>query len=209
MSWGCKLFNNEQYARDFMEGKIYFSSAGRFSQETDSQRKYTEGRTKIYTKPLYINGECFNVPYETSCLEIDRVPIFCFTALDACSVNYIEGKFVYDPPEELKEMGQYLVLFNIDELYRLLSNGIKNSGYGLIGKKVVYFDFEKLRDDSWLAEIHNQYDCLFMHDIKHKSQNEFRFILTHKLLEDNENSTIIDVGDWRIAPKLTILIKEK
>lgn len=198
---GVKLFKEQEYAKQFMKGQIYISAAGRFSKATDAQRRYTEGMIPIFDKSLVIDGQVFNVPYSFSYHELDRVPVFCFTILDERNSTIVNKTLNYDIPKGNHELGKHLVLFDVDEFYRILSPKVTACGCGIIGKKVKYFDFNNLKDNSWHNEIKTPYDCLFLHDIKHKNQNEFRFVLTEKIFDSGFESTIVDVGEWDKKPR--------
>ena len=51
-----KIFKEKDHADGFMKGNIYFSAAGRFMNERDNQRQYSEGTVPIYTHPCYIEN---------------------------------------------------------------------------------------------------------------------------------------------------------
>lgn len=191
-----KVFDKKIYAEQFMEGKIYFSCAGRFSNINDDQRKYSEGMAYVFDYPIFIGNEKFNIPYKIGFLETDRVPIFCCTTIDICNLIYEDGRYKCDIPLKNKEMGKYVVVFDLDELVKKLSPKVKEDGFGIIGKKINYYDFEEIKDNSWFQFIKNQYDYLFIHDIKHKNQNEFRVVLTHKLLDKGKLDIVFDIGKW-------------
>ena len=191
-----KIFDKKIYAEQFMNGKIYFSRAGRFSNIKDDQRNYSEGMVYVFNYPIFIGNEKFDIPYKIGFQEIDRVPIFCCTSIDACNVILKDGRLTCDISPKNKELGKHVVVFDMDELVNSLLPKLKEKGYGVLGKKITYYDFEKIKDNSWFLTIKNQYDNLFVHDVKHKDQNEFRLVLTHKLLDKDLLNTVIDVGRW-------------
>ncbi len=195
-----KIFEEIEYAKSFMRGNIYFSAAGRFMKARDNQRQYSEGTIPIYTHPAYIENIKIPNPYYQYYEETLRVPLFCCTAINQNNGLFDGGEPTFLIPPENKILGKHLVYFDVDDLFRLLGEGTKEGNWGIRGEKINYYDFDKLRDDSWLEKIHNFVDPLFIHDAKHDNQNEFRFVLTHKLLPKGAESITLQCGKWRIKP---------
>ena len=195
-----KIFKEKNHADGFIEGNIYFSAAGRFMNERDNQRQYSEGTVPIYTHPICIENIRMPNPYYQYYEETLRVPLFCCTAINQNNGFFDEGKPTFLIPPENKILGKHLVYFDVDDLFRLIGEGAKEGNWGIRGEKMNYYDFDKLRDDSWLEKIHNFVDPLFIHDSKHDNQNEFRFVLTHKLLPKGAESITLQCGKWRIKP---------
>ena len=196
-----KIFEEIEYAKSFMQGNIYFSAAGRFMKARDNQRQYSEGTIPIYTQPASIENIKIPNPYYQYYEETLRVPLFCCTAINQNNGFFDEGKPTFLIPPENKTLGKHLVCFDVDDLFRLIGEGAKKGNWGIRGEKITYYNFDKLRDDSWLDKIHNFVDPLFIHDTRHDNQNEFRFVLTEKIFDPGFESTIVDVGEWDKKPQ--------
>ena len=54
---GIRYFECEEYARDFVEGRIFFNSAGKFENIKNQEQHYVEGRVPCYSREIVINGE--------------------------------------------------------------------------------------------------------------------------------------------------------
>ena len=196
-----KIFKEKDHVDGFMKGNIYFSAAGRFMNERDNQRQYSEGTVPIYTHPCYIENIQVPNPYYQSYDETLRVPLFCCSSINQNNAVYDEGKLTILIPPENKILGRHMVYFDTDELFRLISEGVKEDNWGIRGEKIFYYDFDKLKDDSWLSKIHNFVDPLFIHDAKHNNQNEFRFVLTNKLLPKGAIDLTLRCGEWHSKPQ--------
>lgn len=196
-----KIFEEIEYAKSFMQGNIYFSAAGRFMKARDNQRQYSEGTIPIYTHPAYIENIKIPNPYYQYYEETLRVPLFCCTAINQNNGFFDEGKPTFLIPPENKILGKHLVYFDVDDLFRLIGEGAKEGNWGIRGEKINYYDFDKLKDDSWLTKIHNFVDPLFIHDAKHNNQNEFRFVLTNNLLPKGTIDLTLHCGEWHIKPQ--------
>ena len=128
----------------------------------------------------------------------------CFAVHQSINQNngfFDEGKPTFLIPPENKILGKHLVYFDVDDLFRLIGEGAKEGNWGIRGEKINYYDFDKLKDDSWLTKIHNFVDPLFIHDAKHNNQNEFRFVLTNNLLPKGAIDLTLRCGEWHINPQ--------
>ncbi len=199
MSHICyKIFENEKYAKDFVEGKIFFSAAGVFSKANDSERKYDEGLVDINDKKLEINGVELNIPYKFGYLELERVPIFCFTMIDNTNSVVSDKGLILDIPKKNKELGGYLVVFEIEKLLERLKKILLPKGFGLRMQKVEYIDFENEPTEKWQNKVNDPLDILFVHDIKHKNQNEARIVITLGLYNEGTKGQIFEIDNWSV-----------
>ena len=109
-----KIFEQENYAKQFIEGRIYFSAAGRFNNFTDTQRKYNEGAILINDKKLWIDNYELLIPYSFSYEEIKQVPIFCCTLLDKSNAMIFDNNLSYNIPKEHHALGKFAVVFDLE-----------------------------------------------------------------------------------------------
>ena len=53
---GIRYFEEESYAKDFVEGRIFFNSAGNFEDIKNAEQHYVEGRVPCYSNEIVISG---------------------------------------------------------------------------------------------------------------------------------------------------------
>ena len=111
-----KIFENEKFAKDFVEGRIYFSAAGEFIKAKDSERRYDEGFVEIKGQKLVIDGIELDIPYKVGYSELKRVPIFCFSMIDTSNSAILDNNLMLGIPNKNKTLGGYLVVFELEKL---------------------------------------------------------------------------------------------
>ena len=199
---GIRYFEKEEYAKDFVEGRIFFNSAGVYENIGNDVQQYFEGQVPYYSNKIAINGNqlknvnSYTLWYE----EYKRVPICCFSYLTQQDIA--NGEFRAN--SLMKSTYNYFVVFNIGELLNALSNKLCNIGCGLCARPVEYFDFSD-KTNPWgkvdFSEISMHYRKFFIHDKKDAYQKEFRIVITHRLFDYEGANTKIDITNkWSSVP---------
>jgi hypothetical protein len=199
---GIRYFECEEYARDFVEGRIFFNSAGKFENIKNQEQHYVEGRVPCYSREIVINGEkivgdiCYTLYYE----EDKRVPICCFSYITPD--DFKNG--VYLTEERMKGIYKYFVVFNIGDLLSGLSKKLLEAGCGLCARPVEYFNFSD-STNPWgnldLSDIPVNYRKFFIHSNKNEHQREFRIVITHRLFDYEGANAKVDITPlWSSLP---------
>lgn len=199
---GIRYFEKEEYARDFVEGRIFFNSAGVYENIGNDVQQYFEGRVPYFSNEIKIDGiPLENVVSYTLWYEEDkRVPICCFSYMTPKDI--FNGEFHVN--NLMKNTYNYFVVFNIGDLLDSLSKKLCNAGCGLCARPVEYFDFSD-KTNPWskvdFSEIPVHYRKFFIHDKKEEYQKEFRIVITHKLFDYGGANTKIDITNkWSSVP---------
>ena len=202
---GVRYFEKEEYAIDFIEGRIFFNSAGVFQNIKNDEQFYNEGQVPILTDEIKINNESIygDIKYTLFYEEYKRVPICCFSYLT--KNDFCDGICLTDV--RMKQIYKYFVVFNIGDLLKALSKEICNKGCGICARPVEYFDFSD-KANPWtkldLSDIPIHYRKFFIHSNNHDYQKEFRIVITHKMFDYEGANTKIDIGKEWSTVKLKI-----
>lgn len=190
-----KIFEQEDYAKQFIDGHIYFSAAGRFNNFTDTQRKYDEGAILINDQPIWIDGHELFIPYMFSYEEIKQVPIFCCTLLDKSNTIFFDNNIRYNIPKEHHDLGKFAVIFDLECLIKKIKLVLQPFNAGIIAKKIKYISFNSLNDKNY-KQIKTPYDLLFLHDILNgnEKQNEFRITITNRVIDNGHKDARVKIG---------------
>ena len=91
---GVRYFEKEEYAIDFIEGRIFFNSAGVFQNIKNDEQFYNEGQVPIHIDEIKINNESIrgDIKYTLFYEEYKRVPICCFSYLT--KNDFCDGKIL-------------------------------------------------------------------------------------------------------------------
>lgn len=202
---GVRYFEKEEYALDFINGKIFFNSAGIFADINNEEQKYFEGQVPIHTDKIKIGDTIIkgDIKYTLHYEEYKRVPICCFSYLTSKDITNRQ----YLTDEKLKQVYKYFVVFNIGELLNALSSVLCNNGCGICAQPVNYFDFND-KTNPWIkldwSDIPLEYRSFFIHSKTHEHQKEFRIVITDRLFDFEGANTKIDIGNNWSKAKLTI-----
>ncbi|MCH5152266.1 MAG: hypothetical protein J1F65_06410 [Clostridiales bacterium] len=199
---GIRYFEKKEYAKDFVEGRIFFNSAGAFENIKNDEQNYNEGQIPFYTNEIKIGDTVIKGDIKTTFYyeEYKRVPICCFSYITPQDLNNGE----YKSDEKLKSLYKYYVVFQIEDLLESLSNVLCNQGCGICARPVLYFDFSD-KTNPWgkldLSDIPLHYRKFFIHSDKHRHQKEFRIVITHRMFDYEGANVKVDISkNWSSVP---------
>lgn len=199
---GIRYFQEETYAKDFIEGRIFFNSAGVFRDIPNPEQHYSEGRVPYFTNEIIINGNKFtgDIRYTWYYEEDDRVPICCFSYITPSDIQ----NGVFNADERMKKTYKYFVVFNIGDLLTGLTKALENTECGLIAHPIEYVDFNDKTNPATkldLSYIPVYYKRFFIHSNENAHQKEFRIIITGKMFDVKGQHTKIDIAqNWSSVP---------
>ena len=203
-----KFFDNEVYARDFVNGRVYANTLATFKALEgidDSGRADRHEGTIAWLQPghgrLEISGmditDDLAGPTQIQKSWLNHLHVFCLHAVHSGSLDMarvsnenIEGlRQQLTIPDECRALGKYAVLVNdVYEFVRRIEAAAKVNGYSILARRLVrYYDPESFhgtfRD---VASIFHKQD-------RHSYQREFRFVIDDGLVSDSP--LILEIGD--------------
>ena len=219
-----KFFEEEQWANDFLAGKLYINEAGKFiTEENNFRGDNCEGSQVIsYEKPILIqftridNGETIELPLQAltpikqSFEGANKVPILCASGLNKNNFIKIDSnKYQLDTNfiTHMKQFGSHAVIFSRGELLGKIDKMFKEQHISALSGDVHYQEYDKeMKQFENSKEQYEQFFCKYISDGRdYDKQNEWRLILCDTTLIDNENDHLeIDIGALKYAVRIDV-----
>lgn len=214
-----KFFENEQWAKDFLAGKLYINQAGRFIAEENNFRgdDYEGSQVVSFEKPILIqftrtdNGESIEIPLlpktpiKQSFQGANKVPILCASGFNSNNLIKIEDnkyQLKQEYIEHMKQFGKHAVMFSRRELLNKIGNVLKEKKITSISDYVHYKEYDTtIKSFNTAIEQYEQFFCKYVSgDRDYKKQNEWRMILCDtSLIDDSNDHIILDIGTLEYA----------
>ena len=208
-----KVFSQESYREDFINGKLFLNEAGYFNK-LDNTYRGDKFDSKIIEKnaTIYINRDKFYPSLITyGFVGDDKVPILCCTILNEKSLfvkDFKTLKLRKEVIDELSKFGKYGLIFYYGEIKNNIDKVCKEKNILVDQDVVKYVDFEDPNKEYLKIYMGDPYKRYFVKNISYKYQNELRFIfLSNKkdkfvpLIRNTENHYILQL------PKLSWYMK--
>lgn len=197
-----KFFCCEKFRDDFLRGHLYFSSLNYFRKAEKSEVPGQNDRfecSKILqpdsVKVTVGNIELNDLAGPISICDntaVLRSNIMCFSTIGADdekefdSLEELKQDVLF--PEKMIEYGEFAIVIPQADLFiERLRTVVLETGFGLYGRPVSYYDFSNDNISCGFPEIAFQKRSEFSY------QREFRFLL--QKLEPNDAPLILEVGD--------------
>ena len=202
-----KFFDNEVYARDFVNGRIYANTLATFKAlegiDNSGRADRHEG-TIAWLQPdqgrLEINGMDITGdlagPTQLQKNWLDHLHVFWLHAvhsgsLDIANVsneNIEELRQQFIIPDECRALGKHAVVVNdVHEFVRRTEASAQDKGYRLARGLVRYYDPESFHGNF------RDVESIFHKQDRHSYQREFRFVFDTGLVSDAP--LILEIGD--------------
>lgn len=211
-----KFCEKKEYAEAISKGIIYMKESGYFRKLEDTYRgDPVDGKCPIDLEGQigaiesadgerieFIIGKDFVFGF----VKDDKIPIFCATLLDETILEMkekiSENKYIvaFRPEfkEGIKDFGEYIVLFNLDDFLNKADEYLKKHHIMAKSAKVEYVDIMKQYNEQMLDDKRDQYLPFFKKHITYKWQNEWRMVLIdheHKLIKDDCDYYVMELGE--------------
>ena len=175
-----KVFSQESYREDFINGKLYLKEAGYFNKLEDSFRGDKYDSKIVQNKPIiYIGNHIFRPDIMIQgFVGDDKVPILCTTILNEQSLDLESEDTLSIKNEvitELSQFGRYGLLFYYGELKENIDKACLTKNIYADQDIVKYVDFNNENEHLNIYKG-DPYKKYFVKDISYKNQNELRFI---------------------------------
>lgn len=219
-----KFFEQEQWADDFLSGKLYINQAGKFiTEENNFRGDDCEGCQVVsFEKPILIqftrtdNGETVKIPLlpqtpiKQSFIGAEKVPVLCASGLNSNNIEKLEDnkyRINSEYMEYMKQFGTHAVIFSRKELLDKLNSVLKVKKIPAISGDMCYQEYDT--SIKTFATAKEQYEQFFYKYVSknrdYKKQNEWRLILCDTALIDKDNDHIvIDIGALKYAAKANV-----
>lgn len=203
-----RVFENEQYMNDFLDGKIYMNRLSYFSalegDEEDNRADPREALVAIWQPKdvtIEVNGRVLTSiagPIESRQKKNTHLHLFClFTGATSEShlLNPADKRQAmqadFNVPEECANLGEYyVVIHNTQKFIDRMVASIRKVGYGYSAKAgmVEYYDPE-----SFTGEFGDR--AAFSKTKNFSHQKEYRFVVDTQT--EDEAPLILDIGEIR------------
>lgn len=197
-----KFFRCEKFRDDFLRGHLYFSSLNYFRKAEKSEVPGQNDRfecseilqpdsVKVTVGNIELNGLAgpISICDNTAVL---RSNIMCFSTIGADdekefdSLEELKQDVLF--PEKMIEYGEFAIVIPQADLFiERLRMAVLETGFGLYGRPVIYYDFSKDNISCGYPEI------AFKKRSEFSYQREFRFLLTKR--QPIDAPVILEVGD--------------
>lgn len=203
-----RVFENEQYMNDFLDGKIYMNRLSYFpsleGDEEDNRADPREGLAAIWQPKdvtIEVNGRVLTSiagPIESRQIKNKYLHLFClFTGATseshllnpADNIQAMQADF--NVPEKCTKLGEYyVVIHNTKKFIDRMVAAIRKAGYGDSAKAgmVTYYDPE-----IFTGEFGDRAAFYKTKNLSH--QKEYRFVVDTKT--EDEAPLILDIGEIR------------
>ena len=202
-----KFFDNEVYARDFVNGRIYANTLATFKVLEgidDSGRADRHEGTIAWLQPgqgrLRINGmditDDLAGPTQLQKNWLNHLHVFCLHAvhsgsLDMANVsneNIEELRKQFIIPDECRALGKHAVVINdVPEFVRRMEAAAQANSYRMARGLVRYYDPESFHGNF------RDVESIFHKQDRHSYQREFRFVVDSGFVSDSP--LILEIGD--------------
>ncbi len=200
-----RIFDNENYMNDFLNGKIYMNRLSYFrkiEENSESNRADEKEGLSAFWQPeagvFKINGHTltdFAAPIEMRFNHSDNLHVFCLFAGATSASNLSdesklsEIKNDFSVSKECAELGDYYVLIHNSPVFikRMVKAIRAHNFLGSTGL-VNYYD-----PDSFSGEFYNR--PAFNKQDNYKHQKEYRFAVDTQVV--GEDALVLDIGDIR------------
>ncbi len=219
-----KFFEEEQWADDFLNGKLYINQAGKFITEgNDFRGDDCEGSHVVsFEKPILIqftrvdNGESIEIPLlpktpiKQSFEGASKVPVLCASGFNSNNLIKLEDnkyQLSSEYMEYMKQFGMYAVVFSRKELLDKIGKVLKEQCIPAISGDVQYQAYDtSIKTFATAQEQYEQFFCKYVSDSRdYYKQNEWRLILCDTtLINENDDHIVIDIGTLQYAVKANI-----
>lgn len=202
-----KFFDNEDHVKDFLNGRIYANTLGKFKRlegTDDSGRGDRHEGTTAWLQPgqarLEING--MNItddlagPVQLQKNWLNHLHIFCLHAvhsgsLDMATVsneNIEELRKQFLIPDECRRLGEHAVVVNnVPEFIRLMEAAAAANNYRVARGLVRYYDPESFHGNF------RDVESIFHKQERYSYQREFRYVFDNGLV--GATPLILEIGD--------------
>ena len=204
-----KFFDNEVYARDFVNGRVYANTLATFKALEgidDSGRADRHEGTIAWLQPghgrLEINGmditDDLAGPTQLQKSWLDYLHVFCLHAAHSGSldlakvsnVNIEELRRQLIIPDECRALGKHAVVVkDVPEFVRRMEAAAQRKGYRTTRGLVRYYDPESFHGNF------RDVESIFHKQDRHSYQREFRFVIDRGLV--SASPLILEIGDLR------------
>lgn len=212
-------FGKQEHLEMLANGVVYLNPVSKYRNDTTIFRgdRY-EGLVPINPFSLKIfdksGKDIFeDIPQPTTVMKSivgdDSVLLFCASMITIDILHYKNRGYVFNDDYKLavKEFGEYVLLFNSEELLEQLRKKQKcaNPQFGFISGSIIYRDLNDFSQTSSYLNSYNTtgsvYDSYFVKSDLYKSQNEWRLIVdgSHEALPTNDDGSYtikIDRMKW-------------
>lgn len=219
-----KFFEKEEWADNFLNGKLYINAAKKFILDSNNFRGYEyEGSQVIcYSDTIFmrfehpITGDGVELPLTpTTPIKISfegakNVPIWCASGFNDNNVKKIDvDKYVMSSEfiTHMKQFGKYAVLFSRREVLRKFPPIIKENRWLMLSDDVKYQKFDTcIKQDLTAKEQFEQFFCKYIsNDRDYNKQNEWRLIICNTdLIDDDQDHIEVDIGKLKYARKIDV-----
>lgn len=201
-----KFFEKEQWADDFLAGKLYINQAGKFITDENKFRGDNYEGSQVFScdKPLLVqftrtdNGETIQLPLQArtpikqSFEGANKVPIFCASGLNKNNFSKVEtNKYELDSNyiTYMEQFGKYAVMFSRKEFLDKTHQVLNNLCIACISGDVHYKEYDnKLKHFETIKDQYEQFFCKYISEDRHyDKQYEWRLILCDTNLIDGKN----------------------
>ena len=202
-----KFFDNEVYARDFVNGRIYANTLATFKTLEgidDSGRADRHEGTIAWLQPghgrLEINGmditDDLAGPTQLQRNWLNHLHIVCLHAVHSGSLDMvhvsndnIEGlRQQLVIPEECRALGEHAVVINnVPEFIRRMETAAQVNSYRIARGLVRYYDPESFHGN--FSDV----ESIFRKQERHSYQREFRFVIDNSPV--SAAPLILEIGD--------------
>lgn len=214
-----KFFEQEQWAKDFVNGNLYINQAGNFITEANNFRgDDSEGhQVTSFTNPILIQftniatGEHIKfplpprTPIKQNFVGANKVPIFCASKLDRNNLRKIDSnKFQLnsDYIAHMKQFGEYAVIFSRKEFLARVSLSLKEQDIYYIFGDVAYKEYDtEFKHFESNIEQYKQFLCKYISkEREYNRQNEWRLVLcNNELIHDTEDHLELSIVPLKYA----------
>lgn len=218
-----KFFEKEQWAEDFLGGKLYINQAGKFiTEENNFRGDDCEGSQVVsFEKPVLIqltridNGETIKLPLlpktpiKQSFQGANKVPILCASGFNSNNLIKIENnkyQLKQEYLEHMKQFGKYAVMFSRKELLNKIGKVLKGKKITAISDYVYYKEYDTtIKSFSTAIEQYEQFFCKYVSDDRnYKKQNEWRMVLCDTSLIDDNDHIVLNIEALEYAIKVNV-----
>ncbi len=199
-----KVFNNKDYANDFIGGKIYANKLSYFrklEETAEANRGDSNEGVLSWLQPdeivLEINGRVIGDlagPVSVQMNWHGQLNVFCIYAAHNGNLkslnreNITEFKKQLEIPLDCLKLGQYaVVITRANEFLERMKLAIKESGYGYRAGLVEYYDPMSFNGSFSEAE------AIFKKGREYEHQREYRFAIDTGIV--SEVPLILNIGD--------------
>jgi len=200
----AKVFDNESYADDFLQGNIFANRLSYFRklEEAESANRSDQHEGVVsWHQPeqvnIEINGQLITDlagPVSVKMNWHDHLNVFCIYAahsgdFEGVSEDNIESfKKQLEIPDECLKLGEYAVFItNVSKFTERVQASVKDNNYGLTASLVEYYDPETFHGTFSGTE------SIFRKRDEYQHQKEYRYVF-HSDLQGDE-PLILNIGN--------------